>query len=112
MVEKFGYSASDIALLFLINHLFNWLFAKKIGQIIGKVGERKALIFEYVGLILVFAGYAFVESAQWAAGLYVVDHLFLLWHSPSKPIFRKLPIRLILPQLLVLPLPSTILRQL
>lgn len=90
MVEKFGYSASDIALLFLINHLFNWLFAKKIGQIIGKVSERKALIFEYVGLILVFAGYAFVESAQWAAGLYVVDHLFFALALAIKTYFQKI----------------------
>jgi len=28
MVEKFGYSAADITLLFLINYLFNFLFAK------------------------------------------------------------------------------------
>ena len=90
MVEKFGYSAADIALLFLINHLFNWLFAKKIGQIIGKVGERKALIFEYIGLILVFVSYAFVESAQWAAGLYVIDHLFFALALAIKTYFQKI----------------------
>ncbi|GAL13588.1 permease of the major facilitator superfamily [Vibrio astriarenae] len=48
LVEKFGYSAADITLLFLLNYLFNFLFAKKIGRFIGQVGERKALIFEYV----------------------------------------------------------------
>lgn len=32
MVEKFGYSAADITLLFLINYLFNFLFAKRIGN--------------------------------------------------------------------------------
>jgi predicted MFS family arabinose efflux permease len=90
MVEKFGYSAADIALLFLINHLFNWLFAKKIGQIIGQVGERKALIFEYIGLILVFVSYAFVESAQWAAGLYVIDHLFFALALAIKTYFQKI----------------------
>lgn len=52
MVEKFGYSAADITLLFLVNYLFNFLFAKRIGRFIGVVGERKALMFEYVGLIL------------------------------------------------------------
>ncbi len=41
MVEKFGYSAADITLLFLINYLFNFLFAKRIGKFIGVVGERK-----------------------------------------------------------------------
>lgn len=90
MVERFGYSAADITLLFLVNHLFNWMFAKKIGQIIGKVGERKALIFEYVGLILVFVGYAFVDSAQWAAGLYVIDHLFFALALTIKTYFQKI----------------------
>ena len=81
MVQKFGYSAADVTLLFLINYLFNFLFARRIGKFNDIVGERKALLFEYAGLILVFLGYAFVESAEWAAGLYVVDHLcFSLSH--------------------------------
>lgn len=90
MVEKFGYSAADITLLFLVNYLFNWLFAKKIGQMIGKVGERKALAFEYVGLIAVFVGYAFVDSAEWAAGLYVIDHLFFALALAIKTYFQKI----------------------
>ncbi|KHT64725.1 membrane protein [Photobacterium gaetbulicola] len=90
MVEKFGYSAADITLLFLINYLFNWLFAKKIGRFIGKVGERKALVFEYVGLICVFAGYAIVEQAEMAAVLYVVDHLFFALALAMKTYFQKI----------------------
>ena len=90
MVEKFGYSAADITLLFLINYLFNWLFAKKIGRFIGKVGERKALVFEYVGLIAVFAGYAVVEQAEVAAVLYVVDHLFFALALAMKTYFQKI----------------------
>ncbi|MBY5946239.1 MFS transporter [Photobacterium rosenbergii] len=90
MVEKFGYSAADITLLFLINYLFNWLFAKKIGRFIGKVGERKALVFEYVGLIGVFAGYAVVEQAEMAAALYVVDHLFFALALAMKTYFQKI----------------------
>ena len=31
MVEKFGYSASQVTLLFLINYAFNWFFAERIG---------------------------------------------------------------------------------
>lgn len=90
MVEKFGYSAADITMLFLINYLFNFLFAKKIGQFIGKVGERKALIFEYLGLIGVFVGYAMVQSAEWAAALYVIDHLFFALALAIKTYFQKI----------------------
>ncbi|WP_394240935.1 MFS transporter [Vibrio astriarenae] len=90
LVEKFGYSAADITLLFLLNYLFNFLFAKKIGRFIGQVGERKALIFEYVGLIGVFVGYAFVESSEWAAALYIVDHLFFALALAIKTYFQKI----------------------
>ena len=90
MVEKFGYSVADITLLFLINYLFNFLFAKYIGKVIGIVGERKALVFEYVGLIFVFVGYGLVESAEWAAALYVVDHLFFALALAIKTYFQKI----------------------
>ncbi|PSW21930.1 MFS transporter [Photobacterium sanctipauli] len=90
MVEKFGYSAADITLLFLVNYLFNWLFAKKIGRFIGRVGERKALVFEYVGLIFVFAGYAFVEQAEYAAALYIIDHLFFALALAMKTYLQKI----------------------
>lgn len=90
MVEKFGYSAADITLLFLINYLFNFLFAKRIGRFIGVVGERKALMFEYTGLILVFVGYAMVTTAEWAAALYVVDHLFFALALAIKTYFQKI----------------------
>ncbi|MEZ8018343.1 hypothetical protein BH581_09015 [Vibrio splendidus] len=90
MVEKFGYSAADITLLFLINYLFNFLFAKRIGRFIGVVGERKALIFEYLGLIVVFVGYALVQTAEWAAALYVVDHLFFALALAIKTYFQKI----------------------
>lgn len=90
LVEKFGYSAADITLLFLLNYLFNFLFAKKIGRFIGQVGERKALIFEYVGLIGVFVGYAVVETAEWAAALYIIDHLFFALALAIKTYFQKI----------------------
>ncbi|MGR5387612.1 MFS transporter [Vibrio crassostreae] len=90
MVEKFGYSAADVTLLFLVNYLFNFLFAKRIGRFIGVVGERKALIFEYVGLIGVFVGYGLVQSAEWAAALYVIDHLFFALALAIKTYFQKI----------------------
>ena len=90
MVEKFGYSAANIAALFLINHLFNFLFAERIGAWIGRIGERHALTLEYVGLIIVFVAYAFVENAYVAAGLYVVDHMFFALAIAIKTYFQKI----------------------
>ena len=90
MVEKFGYSVSNIAALFLINHLFNWGFAGKIGHVIGEIGERRALTFEYCGLFLVFTAYAFVDNAVWAGVLYVLDHLFFSLAIAIKTYFQKI----------------------
>ncbi|WP_432452535.1 MULTISPECIES: MFS transporter [unclassified Agarivorans] len=90
MVEKFGYSVSDIALLYLVNQVLNIFFAGKIGRLIGRVGERKALIIEYSGLFFVFAGYALVEQAEWAATLYVIDHLFFAMAIAIKSYFQKI----------------------
>jgi len=90
MVEKFGYSASQVALLFLINYAFNWLFAEKIGSLIGRIGERTALSIEYAGLIIVFTAYAFVENPYVGAGLYVVDHMFFALAIAVSTYFQKI----------------------
>ncbi len=90
MVEKFGYSVSQIALLFLINATLNIFLAPRIGRLIGRIGERRALLLEYSGLILVFVGYALVENATMAAGLYVVDHLFFAMAIALKTYFQKI----------------------
>ena len=90
MVEKFGYSVADITLLYMLNHLLNIYIAPKIGAWIGRVGERKALTFEYIGLILVFSGYALVENANIAAALYVIDHVFFAMAIAIKTYFQKI----------------------
>ncbi|WP_193367386.1 MFS transporter [Pelagibius marinus] len=90
MVEKFGYDVGAIALLFLLNSAINIWLAPKIGRLIGRIGERKALIFEYIGLIIVFTAYAVVENATVAAGLYVVDHLFFALAIAIKTYFQKI----------------------
>ncbi|MGD1877974.1 MAG: MFS transporter, partial [Kiloniellaceae bacterium] len=90
MVEKFHYDVGAIALLFLLNSAINIWLAPKIGRLIGRIGERKALIFEYIGLIGVFTSYAFVTNAEVAAGLYVIDHLFFALAIAIKTYFQKI----------------------
>lgn len=90
MVEKFGYSVSEITALFLINYVVNLLFAPAIGRIIGRIGERNALAVEYVGLFFVFVSYALVEQAHMAAALYVIDHLLFAMAIAMKTYFQKI----------------------
>ena len=88
MVEKFGYSLTQITALFLLNAAFNIWLAPLVGKIIGRVGERAALVFEYLGLIGVFVAYAFVEDGTTAAALYVVDHVLCICHR-DKNLFSE-----------------------
>jgi MFS family permease len=90
MVEKFGYTLDEIAMLFLLNKAANIVIAPLLGKLIEKIGERRALTIEYVGLIIVFVGYAMVESALIAAILYVVDHLFFGLAIGIKTYFQKI----------------------
>ena len=90
MVEKFGFDAAAIAAMFLVNGVLNMLFAPKIGRLIGKWGERRALTLEYIGLIGVFAAYAFVETAWIAVVLYILDHLFFTMAIAIKTYLQKI----------------------
>ena len=90
MVEKFKYSASQVSLLFLINYLFNWIFAERIGRMIHIFGEKRSLTFEYVGLIIVFVSYALVTNAYVAAMLYVIDHMFFALALAINTYFQKI----------------------
>jgi predicted MFS family arabinose efflux permease len=90
MVEKFGFSASNIALLFLFNHVVNAWAAPKIGRLIIRFGERSALTFEYIGLVLIFTAYAYVSTAGFAAILYVLDHLLFAMAIAIRSYFQKI----------------------
>ncbi|MDH3661895.1 MAG: MFS transporter [Alphaproteobacteria bacterium] len=90
MVEKFGYSVEAVTLLFLINCVFNMFFATWIGRLVHRFGERLALTIEYVGLVVVFTAYAFVESPLIAAGLYIIDHAFFAMAIAMKTYFQKI----------------------
>ena len=90
MVERFGFEVHEITGLFIINLIANIFIAPYIGRIIASVGERRALIFEYVGLIVVFTSYAFVDDHMTAAALYIIDHLFFAFSMAIKTYFQKI----------------------
>lgn len=90
MVEKFGFDVAQITTLYMLNHVINIFLAPKIGQMISRIGEQRALTIEYSGLIVVFIGYALVESSELAAALYVVDHVFFAMAIALKTYFQKI----------------------
>lgn len=94
MVEKFGFAVHEVAGLYLINLVLNMLIAPMLGKIVARFGERRALLFEYAGLVLVFLSYGGVYFFDWgfqiAAVLYVLDHMFFGLALALKTYFQKI----------------------
>jgi len=90
MVEKFGFSVSNIALLFLVNHVINSVAAPRIGRLIARFGERPMLTLEYAGLIVIFTAYAFVQTAWVAVILYILDHVLFAMAIAIRSYFQKI----------------------
>lgn len=94
MVEKFGFDVHEITSLYLLTLMTNIFVAPLIGRIVGVFGERRALLFEYAGLVLVFSAYGGVYFFGWgvviAATLYVIDHIFFALAIALKTYFQKI----------------------
>jgi predicted MFS family arabinose efflux permease len=94
MVEKFGFQVYEVAGLYLINLVLNMIIAPLLGRIVGRFGERNALMFEYIGLVCVFLAYGGVYFFDWrfqvAAVLYVLDHMFFGLALALKTYFQKI----------------------
>jgi predicted MFS family arabinose efflux permease len=94
MVEKFGFEVHQLTALLLINLAINIFVAPLFGHFIAHFGERRALIIEYSGLVLVFLAYGGIFLFDWgvmlAATLFVLDHLFFGLKMALKTYFQKI----------------------
>ncbi len=90
MVEKFGFTVGQMSLLFLINGVLTIYLAPRIGRLISYWGEKRTLTLEYAGLVLIFTAYAFAESAWFASGLYILDHIFFAMAIALKSYLKKI----------------------
>jgi len=90
LVEKFGVNIHNMVILLFINAVLNMYLAPKIGKFIVKYSERLTLRLEYIGLVLVFASYAFVDNLYFACFLYVLDHLLFSMAIALKTYFQKI----------------------
>ncbi len=94
MVEHFGMDVHQITALFLVNFVANMAFAPLMGRMVARFGERRALMFEYTGLVGVFLGYGGLYWFGWgvllAGALYVLDHLFFALAFALKTYFQKI----------------------
>jgi hypothetical protein len=94
MVERFGFDVHELTALYLINLVINIFVAPVMGRVVSRFGERRALLFEYTGLTLVFLAYGGIYWFGWgvviAAGLFVIDHIFFALALALKTYFQKI----------------------
>ncbi|EAU45265.1 MFS transporter [Salipiger bermudensis] len=94
MVERFGFAVHEVTGLYLINLMVNLVAAPLLGKAVQHFGERRVLIFEYVGLTLVFLAYGGLYWFGWgvllASILYVIDHIFFGLALALKTYFQKI----------------------
>ncbi len=90
MVEKFGFSTKEIAILFIVNNMVSFFFNPVIGRMINKYGERRLLSIEYSTLVFVFIGYAFLDSKILVALLYIVDNLVYSFVISIRTFYQKI----------------------
>lgn len=90
MVQKFGFTAGEISLLFLANMAMTMYLAPRIGRLIIRIGERRVLIIEYIGLVAIFTGYAFASEAWMGVVLYIADHVFFAMAIAMRTYFQKI----------------------
>jgi len=90
LVEKFGVDIHNMILLLFVNSILNMYLAPKIGKFIVAFGEKVTLKIEYIGLMLVFTSYAFVDNVYFAFTLYIIDHLLFSMAIALKTYFQKI----------------------
>ncbi len=94
MVEKFGFEVNQLTGLYLINLAINIVLAPVFGKFVARFGERRALMFEYAGLAVVFFLYGGIYFFGWgvvlAMVLYIADHLFFALALALKTYFQKI----------------------
>lgn len=90
LIERFGFTLREMTLLFLVNHLINWILNRHIGKAINFFGERKLLTIKYLVIIAIFFAYAFSESRLLVTVLYIFEQLFFNFTVAIRTFFQKI----------------------
>jgi MFS family permease len=90
LVDIHGIDVRQTATLLLINNLINSYAAAQLGRVVARFGERKVLTFNFVGLIGVFLGYAYIPYLPILAVLFVVDNIFFGFNLAVDSYFQKI----------------------
>jgi MFS family permease len=90
LVQVYGISVRETALLFLVNSLISVFVLPQLGKSVARFGERKVLTFNFIGLILVFLGYAWIPYLPVLYALFILDNLFFGFNLALESYFQKI----------------------
>ena len=90
LVQVYGISVRETALLFLANSIISTLILPQLGGLVARFGERKVLTFNFLGLVIVFLGYAWVPSVAVLYVLFVLDNIFFGFNLALESYFQKI----------------------
>ncbi|MDW6004808.1 MFS transporter [Vibrio mangrovi] len=89
MVQKFDYSITMMATLFMLSSLATTITLPAIGEFIDRIGEKRALLLEYAALAILFLSYAYVSNHYVAGVLYVLDSILFSFTLALATYFKK-----------------------
>ena len=78
LVKVYGTNRDMIIKLILINQIIIFIFSPIMGQLVDKLGERIMLSASYLGLALVFIGYATLKNINYLYVLYCIDNFLFV----------------------------------
>jgi predicted MFS family arabinose efflux permease len=93
LVKDHAVAIQTITLLLLLNNLLGTFVFRQFGKIIDRFGERRVLTFNFVVLILVFLGYAFISWLPLLFILFVADNLLFGFRIALETYFQKTALR-------------------
>ncbi len=75
LVKVHGMPVGSAMVLAMINQTFIFLTGPLMGRMVDRFGERRMLSLSYIGLILVFLGYGFVQHRPILYVLFCIDNM-------------------------------------
>lgn len=92
LVQEHQVTAQTLTLLFVINNLAGTFLFHQFGKVINRFGERRVLTFNFVLIILVFLGYAYVPLLPLLCVLFVADHVLFGFRIALQSYFQKIAV--------------------
>jgi len=92
LVDRYGLPTQQTALLLLVNNLLGVFLFRFLGDLVGRVGERRVLTANFLLLIGIFMGYAFLDSLVVLAIFYVLDNLLFSINLALESHFKKIAV--------------------